>query len=57
METAKRSIRIPDSLWSRAESAARKAAMLEDQRVSVSDLIRRGLREQVQQIEGGEEAV
>lgn len=39
-----RSVKIGEELWSRAKQAARIASVDEGQDVTVSDLIRRGLR-------------
>ena len=52
--TMRRHVWIDDDLWKRAQRAALLASVEEDQRVSVAELIRRGLEEQVAQHGGGE---
>lgn len=45
--------KAPEKLWQRAKQAARIASVEQGEDVSVSDLIRRGLREQCERIETG----
>lgn len=42
---------IPNELWNRAEKAARLASVDEDEKITVSELIRRGLRRELAEIE------
>lgn len=42
---------IPDDLWDRAQDAARLQSVEEDEDVSVSELIRRGLISEIRAIE------
>lgn len=42
---------IPEELWERASTVARKLSVEEDQQVSVSELIRRGLTEEIEAYE------
>lgn len=44
---ARHNIWIHQDLWQRAERAARLASLQEDQRVSVAELVRRGLEVQI----------
>lgn len=44
---ARHNIWIPEDLWRRAERAARLASVQEDQRVSVAELVRRGLEVEI----------
>lgn len=50
-EMERHSVLIPPDLWDRAERATMLYGLLEGGRTSVSELIRRGLREQIKDIE------
>lgn len=47
----RRNVHIPDDLWARAEEAARALGERSGLRVTVSDLVRRGLEAEVERVE------
>lgn len=49
----RRTVYVPDDLWARAEEAARALADETGLRVTVSDLVRRGLEREIERIRPG----